>query len=59
MLDYNVYHRYGLRMSRIGTNRKCKRCGFQWAQRITGTPKMCPSCKTRLWDKERKVKAEA
>lgn len=44
-------------MAKIGTPRHCKRCGIDWFQRIAGTPKMCPACKSRIWDKEKVKKA--
>ena len=33
----------------------CERCDYQWAPRQTTTeePKVCPNCKTRLWNKPR------
>jgi len=35
---------------------KCKRCGNTWYPRTPKKPKMCPACKSRLWevDKENK-----
>jgi predicted Zn-ribbon and HTH transcriptional regulator len=32
--------------------RKCKRCGYAWVSR-TATPRECPQCKSRLWNKAR------
>lgn len=28
----------------------CKRCGHYWIKTITGIPKICPCCKSHLWD---------
>lgn len=30
---------------------KCRRCGYEWVPRKRD-PKLCPSCKTSLWDTE-------
>ena len=32
--------------------KECKRCGYTWHPR-TRTPKCCPECKSRSWDKEK------
>jgi len=36
----------------------CKRCGYEWYPRVTSKPVMCPACKTRYWDIERKKPRE-
>jgi predicted Zn-ribbon and HTH transcriptional regulator len=36
----------------------CKRCGHQWFPRSEAKPAMCPACKNRYWDKERKNKTK-
>lgn len=33
---------------------KCKRCGHSWIPRLDVFPSMCPRCKSRLWDREKK-----
>ncbi len=34
---------------------KCLRCDHEWYPRVpNGKPVMCPACKSRVWDKERK-----
>jgi len=37
---------------------KCERCGNKWYPRTPKKPKMCPACKSRLWEvpKEEKKK---
>ena len=30
-------------------NCKCSKCGHEWIKRTESDPKMCPSCKSRLW----------
>ncbi|MCH7534409.1 MAG: dTDP-4-dehydrorhamnose 3,5-epimerase [Bacteroidetes bacterium] len=32
---------------------KCKKCGYTWLARVD-TPKLCPKCKSRSWDKKGK-----
>lgn len=34
--------------------KECKRCGYRWIARTEGRPKLCPGCKTRKWDEERR-----
>lgn len=34
----------------------CKRCGYDWIPRSDKEPRQCPKCKTKYWNKERKVK---
>jgi len=36
--------------------RKCFRCGYKWFQRGKTKPQTCPKCRTRYWDKKRKIK---
>jgi len=31
----------------------CNRCGHKWTPRENGEPKVCPSCKSPYWNKER------
>jgi predicted Zn-ribbon and HTH transcriptional regulator len=31
----------------------CKKCGYQWIQRIESKPKCCPGCKSPKWWLER------
>jgi DNA-directed RNA polymerase subunit RPC12/RpoP len=31
----------------------CKRCGHEWTPRFPQPPKVCPKCKSKLWNKER------
>ena len=38
------------------TGLKCKRCSHEWVPRGSGTPKVCPKCKSPYWDTERRVK---
>jgi DNA-directed RNA polymerase subunit RPC12/RpoP len=34
---------------------KCLRCGHEWTRRnFKRDPKVCPSCKSPYWNKERK-----
>lgn len=35
---------------------KCLRCGNEWLPRVLGKPKMCPACKSRVWDKAKEAK---
>ena len=36
---------------------KCKRCGYEWYPRTPKTkPVMCPACKSRLYEVEKKSK---
>jgi len=37
---------------------KCLRCGYEWYKRTPKKPVMCPACKSRLWEKERKTPKE-
>ena len=32
---------------------KCLRCGHTWYKRTPGKPVLCPSCKSKYWDKPR------
>lgn len=32
----------------------CLRCGYEWTPKIQA-PKVCPSCKSHVWDKPPKV----
>lgn len=32
----------------------CQRCGHQWVPRLDAVPKVCPACKTYLWDRPRR-----
>jgi DNA-directed RNA polymerase subunit RPC12/RpoP len=32
----------------------CQRCGHQWVPRKAEQPRVCPKCKTYLWDRPRK-----
>ena len=34
---------------------ECKRCGWEWTPR-TEKVKQCPGCRTKLWNKDRKLK---
>ena len=41
---------------------ECERCHYRWTPRdtpvsnhITGQPKVCPKCKSPLWNKPRKL----
>ena len=34
----------------------CKRCGHRWLQRNIKLPKVCPSCKSPYWNRERRNK---
>lgn len=35
---------------------KCCRCGYEWIPRKKkGKPQTCPKCRTRYWDKKRKL----
>jgi len=37
---------------------KCLRCPHEWVPRKPDQPpRVCPSCKSPYWDKERKIKA--
>lgn len=39
----------------IGETLICKRCGYSWTQREIGSsPKVCPSCKSPYWGRDRK-----
>jgi len=31
----------------------CNRCGHKWVPRENGEPKVCPSCKSPYWNRER------
>ena len=33
---------------------KCKRCGHTWIPRSPNVPKVCPSCNSPYWNKDRK-----
>jgi len=35
---------------------ECKRCKKKWFPRKPGKPKMCPQCKTLLWNVAKKAK---
>ena len=35
------------------TQNKCTRCKYDWYQRTEKTPDVCPSCKSKYWNKER------
>jgi len=32
---------------------KCLRCNHKWIPRVPKKPKVCPSCNSPYWDKER------
>jgi DNA-directed RNA polymerase subunit RPC12/RpoP len=32
---------------------ECNRCNHKWVPRENGEPKVCPSCKSPYWNKER------
>lgn len=32
---------------------QCVKCGHRWIRRLIKSPKCCPKCKCRKWDKER------
>lgn len=32
---------------------KCERCGHEWKRRSEDVPKVCPTCKSPYWNKER------
>lgn len=34
----------------------CKRCDYNWKQKGKNKPKICPRCKSKLWD-EKKVRS--
>lgn len=36
----------------------CLRCGHDWIPRKEDYPRMCPRCKSVLWDKEKQVEVE-
>jgi len=39
----------------MGIEKKiCKRCGNEWYPRTPNKPKMCPACKSRLWEIKKK-----
>lgn len=38
---------------------ECLRCGHHWPPRTQQRPKVCPSCKSRIWDKPPKVRSIA
>lgn len=40
-----------------GTPRHCKRCGYDWVQRLSRTPKRCANvkCRSPYYDVEPKV----
>lgn len=34
--------------------RVCRRCGWEWAsRRVVEKPKVCPKCKSMIWEKEK------
>jgi len=35
---------------------KCQRCPHEWYPRAPRLPKVCPKCKSPVWDKPRKKK---
>jgi predicted Zn-ribbon and HTH transcriptional regulator len=35
---------------------ECKRCKHKWHPRAEKLPDVCPKCKTRYWNSERKLK---
>jgi predicted Zn-ribbon and HTH transcriptional regulator len=35
-------------MRNFGKN-KCKRCGYEWDQRVPHKPIACPDCQSRKW----------
>jgi hypothetical protein len=43
-----------------GTIRKCKRCGYEWSQRLSGIPKRCANveCRTPYWNDDPRVPKE-
>lgn len=34
----------------------CKRCNWNWPQRGSNDPKVCPKCRSPYWNTERKEK---
>ncbi len=36
--------------------KKCLRCDHELLPRVVTKPQLCPKCKTRYWDTERKSK---
>ena len=45
--EHKAYHKKQLGGSEM--NCKCSKCGHEWIKRTESDPKMCPSCKSRLW----------
>uniref|UniRef100_A0A6M3LPS8 Rubredoxin-like domain-containing protein n=1 Tax=viral metagenome TaxID=1070528 RepID=A0A6M3LPS8_9ZZZZ len=33
----------------------CKRCGYSWWPRTDKKPKLCPACKSRKYDEDKKM----
>ena len=34
---------------------RCRRCGHRWHPREPRLPRVCPSCKSPYWDRERQA----
>lgn len=38
---------------------RCNRCDSEWWPREPKEPETCPNCKSRYWNKERKLKVKS
>lgn len=41
--------------SRMIEKQTCLKCGWVWLPRVDWLPAMCPKCKSRYWNVEKKV----
>jgi len=42
----------------VVTKLECLRCGHAWWPKSATAPKLCPSCKSKYWDKRRPEKKD-
>jgi len=49
----NLYAMMGMQIPPTAPQKNqftCSKCGYEWAPRISGTPKQCPNCKSMAWN---------
>lgn len=43
-------------MKKLPYRLKCKRCDYEWWPRRLEWPRICPACKSKNWNEEKKKK---